>query len=143
MSDAPQDILTPEEGHEEESKLLAARQKIEAIIKEYDLCGEMVLCGRGRFMVFAPMEATWSVMRLDPDPDQPGQMMLRMDTAQGKRSDLEFARALASTACMARTLYIIHHEHMHDWGHASAYIDEKTGATHQQEFMAVAPRTLQ
>ena len=130
-------ILNVPEMHEEESKLLKARQQIEAILKENDLCGDIALCGRGVFMIFAPMEASWSVMRLDPAADQPGQMLLKIDLDQGKRTDDEFTLALTSTACMARTLFLIHQEHMCDWGHASAYIDEKTGATHEQEFKPI------
>lgn len=123
------DILNPLEGHAEDAKLEKVQQMIIAILKEHDLCAELILCGRGRFYVSAHLEASWSMLRLVEDPNGDG-LLLKINQA-------DRIEHIAASACMARGLFDIHSDHVQEWGQASAYIDEQTGATHDRRLVAV------
>jgi hypothetical protein len=120
--------LTDAEDHDEKAKMIGVRRQIEQLLRDADLCGDVVIGGRGRVEVFMVMDASWSRVSLV----QLSQGVALHVKAKFSESDdkAKLQADLEYTAGMISTLAEIKMREGLAWSAASSEIDERAGAAH-------------
>jgi len=123
--------LTMTEDDAEKTKMLIVRARIEALLRDADLCADVVIAGRGRVEVFTELQASWSRVSLIQTPDgNDFGLRLRSKLADyggdrdAQRADLEFTVGMVSSLAQIKATQGL------SWLAASEFIDKQTGAEH-------------
>lgn len=115
----------------EAERLRQVRALIEDVLKEQDVCAQVILAGRsGRFEHFTDIRATWSRVRLvETDKGRTGIGLLSKAAEyagdkQRQKQELEWSVGMVSGFAEIGGLMAI------SWIEASAVLSEATGAEH-------------
>lgn len=123
--------LTPDPNADviEKAKLLRVRAIVETLLREHDLCADVVLAGRGRIEVFTHLDATWSRVAMR-EVEGGHALRLRSKLADyggdkdKQREDLEDTLGMVSSFAHVKLRSCL------AWDAAANYLDEVTGAEH-------------
>lgn len=115
---------------DEKTKLLIVRGQVEQLLRDNDLCADVILVGRGRIEVFTHLEASWSHVRLVSVADVGVGLHLRSKAADYGGDQQAQQRDLAHTVGMVSAIAEVQALHGIGWIEAARRFDEETGAEH-------------
>ena len=118
----------------EAERLRQLRARIEALLREFDVCASVFLAGRGgRLEVFQHVDASWSVLRLETLPNGNQGLRLRSQAADyggdvaRQRQEQAWGAGVISGLAEIMALTAI------PWLEVAQLIDQATGATHTRD----------
>jgi hypothetical protein len=121
----------PVDENVEAERLRHVRALIEDVLREHDVCANVVLAGRaGRFEAFSYLAATWSNLRLEVQPDGSEFMGLRSRKADYVgRADEQRDHLAWSVGVVSGVAQMVGRMSL-QWLEAAARFDKLTNATH-------------
>jgi hypothetical protein len=114
----------------EAERLRHIRALIEELLREADVCANVVLAGKGgRFEIFSHLRASWSNARLDTSPEGDGIRLTSKAADYGGDTERQ-QQHLAWTVGMIGGIAEFVGKTALMFLHCAQHFDQKTGATH-------------